>query len=305
MVLMDHMMPEMDGVEATNEIRKLGGRYKQIAIIALTANAIKGAEEMFLENGFNDLVTKPIEIRDLNMALEKWLPPEKIMRKEESTEPEAAKLEKLPDNPVDDEDKEITFFLDILGHIPEINAEIGLSHFSRMKKLYYESVALFHKKLLAECEKMSGFLNASDISNFSISVHAMKSILATIGAVSMSELALKLETASKKKEYNFCVQYFPELREKLLSLYESLSLIFTVEKDDIEKEKGDTAYLHTHIAKALTAIDDFNNDAGIEAINNLLAYDFGDETNVLLEKAMAAFRNYDFDGAAETLEAIK
>jgi signal transduction histidine kinase/response regulator RpfG family c-di-GMP phosphodiesterase len=304
-VFMDHMMPNMDGVETTTEIRKLGGKYKQIPIIALTANAIKGAEEMFLANGFNDLVTKPIEIRDLNRALEKWLPPEKINRKQEPTAAEAEKLEKIPDPPANEEIEEITYFLDILGQISEINIEIGLSRFSGMKKFYYESVSLFYEKLLAECEKMSAFLNDSDISNFSISVHAMKSTLATIGAIRLSELALKLETASKKKEYDYCVQYFPELKEHLLSLHDSLSLIFTNVKDEPVKESGDIAYLQTHIEKALAAADDFDNDAGIEAINNLLAYDFGDETNALLESAMAALKNFDFDGAVENLKSIK
>jgi HPt (histidine-containing phosphotransfer) domain-containing protein len=214
-------------------------------------------------------------------------------------------LEKVPDNSANEKINEIAYFLDILGQISEINVKIGLNHFSGMKKLYYESVSLFYEKLLAECEKMSAFLDGSDISNFSISVHAMKSTLATIGAVNLSELALKLETASKKKEYDYCVQYFPELKEQLLSLHGSLSLVFADVTDDPVKEPGDSAYLRTQIEKALAAIDDFDSDAGIEAINNLLTYDFGNETNALLENAMTAFKNFDFDGAMENLNPLK
>jgi CheY-like chemotaxis protein len=304
-VFMDHMMPEMDGVEAINEIRKLGGRYKQIAIIALTANAVKGAKEMFLENGFNDLVTKPIEVRELNRALEKWLPPEKINRKLET---ETAVSQKTSAD--EEASGETAVFLEALDQIAEINTEIGLNHVSGVKKLYCENVALFSKKLLMECEKMSAFIKGDDISNFSISVHAMKSMLATIGAVSLSELALKLETASKKKEYDYCVRYFPRLNQELLSLHGRLSAIFPDGKNDsghshAAKKPGDAAYLRENVQKALTAAGDFDSDAGMEAVNNLLAYDFGDETNSLLENTATAFKNFDFDGATESLKPVK
>jgi signal transduction histidine kinase/response regulator RpfG family c-di-GMP phosphodiesterase len=300
-VFMDHMMPEMDGVEATNEIRKLGGKYKQLAIIALTANAIKGAKEMFLENGFNDLVTKPIDVRELNMALEKWLPPEKIQRKPEA---EIAATEKKSANRVNQASEETDHFLDALGHIAEINTEIGLNHVSGVKQLYFESVSLFCKNLVMECEKMSAFLKNSDIANFSISVHAMKSTLATIGAPSLSEAALKLETASKKKEYDYCVQHYPELKEKLLSLHSRLSFFFPEVKDDSVKQKGDAAYLKIQIEKARTAADDFDGDTGIEAINSLLAYDFGGEINLALNNTLEAFKNFNFEGAVENMKVV-
>jgi len=77
-IFMDHMMPEMDGIEATNEIRKLGSKYNNLIIIALTANAIYGAKEMFLSNGLNDYISKPVELYDLKNILIKWLPNEKV-----------------------------------------------------------------------------------------------------------------------------------------------------------------------------------------------------------------------------------
>ncbi|MDR1124419.1 MAG: response regulator [Elusimicrobiota bacterium] len=73
-VFMDHMMPEMDGVEATSRVRKLGGKYESMPIIALTANAVSGAQEMFLSNGFNGFLSKPIDPQKLSDCLLKWLP---------------------------------------------------------------------------------------------------------------------------------------------------------------------------------------------------------------------------------------
>ncbi|MDR0997344.1 MAG: response regulator [Zoogloeaceae bacterium] len=84
LVFMDHMMPEWDGIEATRAIRAMrystdNPRFGQLPIIALTANALAGMREMFLENGFNDFLSKPIELPKLQMMLATWLPKEKIV----------------------------------------------------------------------------------------------------------------------------------------------------------------------------------------------------------------------------------
>ncbi|MBO5208969.1 MAG: response regulator [Lachnospiraceae bacterium] len=74
-IFMDHMMPEMDGVEATHIIRAMDGEYyRNVPIIALTANAINGAKEMFIEEGMNDFIAKPISIRELGEKILDWLP---------------------------------------------------------------------------------------------------------------------------------------------------------------------------------------------------------------------------------------
>ncbi|MDR2069107.1 MAG: response regulator [Spirochaetaceae bacterium] len=77
-IFMDHMMPEMDGVETTKRIRELGEPFKKIPIIALTANVINGAEAMFLENQFDGFLSKPINLTTLNQCLRRWLPEQKI-----------------------------------------------------------------------------------------------------------------------------------------------------------------------------------------------------------------------------------
>ncbi|MDR2403337.1 MAG: response regulator [Spirochaetaceae bacterium] len=80
LIFMDHMMPEMDGIETTRQIRALGDAWQNLPIIALTANVINGAETMFLENSFSGLLSKPIEFASLNACLRKWLPADKIRK---------------------------------------------------------------------------------------------------------------------------------------------------------------------------------------------------------------------------------
>ena len=88
LVFMDHKMPEMDGVEVTERIREMGRNehyYKNVPIVALTANAISGIREMLLESGFNDFLSKPIDTVRLNDVLEKWLPDSKQSKPENNT----------------------------------------------------------------------------------------------------------------------------------------------------------------------------------------------------------------------------
>ena len=86
LVFMDHKMPGMDGIETTQRIRAMGGKepyYKNVPIVALTANAVLGTKEMFLQNGFDDFLSKPVDIVSLNAVLEKWLPKEKQKKLED------------------------------------------------------------------------------------------------------------------------------------------------------------------------------------------------------------------------------
>jgi CheY-like chemotaxis protein len=73
---MDHMMPGMDGLETTRRIRNLGGKFERLPIIALTANAVKGARETMLEAGINDYLSKPIELDELDKVVARWIPEE-------------------------------------------------------------------------------------------------------------------------------------------------------------------------------------------------------------------------------------
>jgi CheY-like chemotaxis protein len=69
---MDHMMPDMDGIEATARIRAMGGRYATIPIIALTANVVNGAENLFLSNGFTGFLPKPLELSTLSRCIQQY-----------------------------------------------------------------------------------------------------------------------------------------------------------------------------------------------------------------------------------------
>jgi len=291
-VFMDHMMPEMDGVEATGIIRNLGGKYNKLPIIALTANAVQGAREMFLSNGFDGFISKPIDIQEMYRILKEWLPLEKIEIQKDKEQEDA-------------QEEENSEFLHAMMKIDEINVDVGLSRVSGMENMYKETLELFFEKLIPECDNMYNMINYGDISGFSISVHAMKSALSTIGAMSLSEMALRLETSAKDNDFAFCVDRFPAFRNKLVKLNEELSVVFPkAAKKQSRKKTGDKAYLLEKTEKALEAAADFD-DSGLNIINDLLTYDFGERNNDLLESVAKAFKDFNFSDAAELLNKLK
>jgi CheY-like chemotaxis protein len=213
LVFMDHMMPVMNGIETTQKIRELGSEYRELLIIALTANAVSGMKEMFLNNGFDGFISKPIVIQELDDLIRKFMSPEKINKQ---TERKTSEPDTINEN-----------FLAEIKKISEIDTEAGLSQLSGKKKVYKNTLDIFHKKLTGECNNMSAFLDTGDFHNFTISIHAMKSMLAIIGALKLSQTAYELETASQNQETDYCIREFPGFKEKLLSLHNNLTLVFS------------------------------------------------------------------------------
>ncbi|MCL2075901.1 MAG: ATP-binding protein [Betaproteobacteria bacterium] len=175
LVLMDHMMPEMDGVEATIAIRALGGRFTKLPIVALTANVISGMREKFLENGFDDFLAKPIEIPLLDSALKKWLPAEKLRSTMEEGERKAAGY--------------------ALPEIPGVDAAVGLARVSGSPKLYRKLLQVFLQEAKANFALLEAAPDRENLQPFIIFVHSMKNGLANIGANALSQSAAMLEKA--------------------------------------------------------------------------------------------------------------
>jgi HPt (histidine-containing phosphotransfer) domain-containing protein len=230
-------------------------------------------------------------MQEMVLLLKEWLPKEKIEESEKAAE--------------DDGEHKSSEFLSAMGKINEINVEIGLSRVSGMEDMYQKTVELFSKKILSECDAMSAKLSEGDIKGFSILVHAIKSALATIGAMNLSETALRLETASKNNEVEFCAQRFPPFKDKLINLHEDLLVIFPEAKEEVKKQKGDAGYLSENIEKALVAASDFDRDAGLKAVEDMLAYDFGAQKNDLLKKTADALNDFNFDAVTELLTKLK
>jgi CheY-like chemotaxis protein len=264
-VFMDHMMPDMDGVETVRKIRDLGGRYCNLPIIALTANAVAGAKEMFLANGFNDFISKPIDSSQLTVILKEWLPPDKVT---------------------------------------VVNKDKDAAKSDSSSKIQPDLVRFFNQRLMSECAKMSGFLGEDNLNEFAVTIHAMKSSLAIIGETLLCNVAQELETAAKKGRLKYCREYYQKLQVRLNELHQRLNVMYPPEKPTSKTQSGDKSVLRKSVKAAINAADDFDGDAGVERLRYLIKLDFGKEVNESVAAALEAFEDFDFERATGILKKL-
>ncbi len=234
-IFMDHMMPDMDGVEAMKRLRINASRdRKELCIVALTANAISSAREMFLSEGFDGFIPKPIEIMDLERVLKHVLPKSAIVYVTGNDEPAKiiTVIEEAP-APVDPE-KEKFYKLSDYG----VDADQGLKYSKGEKEFYVQLLLEYAKNMDKKIGDLSKHFDEEDWKNYTIRIHAIKSTSKMIGAAELAELAKKLEDAAKignGDEVKKLHPVFMPLYEKLL---ESITAIFNETKAG-EKEASD------------------------------------------------------------------
>jgi signal transduction histidine kinase/ActR/RegA family two-component response regulator/HPt (histidine-containing phosphotransfer) domain-containing protein len=188
-IFMDHMMPKMDGMEATNILRGMGYAGP---IVALTANAVVGQADIFLRNGFDDFISKPIDLRVLNAVLKKYI---RDKHPERAGQQPPKPPEPQPDKkPVDNG---AIGAAPNIPDIPGINFERGLDVFGGSMEDYVSALSSFSKNAPDLLSKLPSLVTEQDLPDYTINVHGIKSICAWVSADSLRESALGLEGMAK------------------------------------------------------------------------------------------------------------
>jgi CheY-like chemotaxis protein len=212
-IFMDHMMPQMDGIEAAKIIRAMGYIYP---IVALTANAVSGQAEMFLANGFDDFISKPIDVRQLNVVLNKLI------------------RDKQPPGIVaaEQQQSEIT---------EKQGSAISGAESAGVNPLFAEIFARDANKSLAVLcrlmEKGDFCESKKDAQVYTVHVHGMKGALANIGKTELSEKARKLETSVRDGDWESVLSETPAFLNSLRGLVEELTP--DADPSDVEKRNED------------------------------------------------------------------
>ncbi len=181
LILMDHRMPQMDGTEAMNRIRKQeNGLNRETPIVCLTADAVSGAKARYLAEGFTDYLSKPIESAALEATLVRYLPPEKVTLQEEPDEGEV------------DAAAEMTELEAFYASVPELNYGDAV-RFCSNEELLKKTLEQFYRAIKPNANAIDGFLMEKDYKNYTIKVHALKSSARLIGANALSADARYLE----------------------------------------------------------------------------------------------------------------
>lgn len=206
LIFMDHMMPEMDGIQTFHQLREeKENPNSDTKVIALTANAIAGSREEYMREGFVDYISKPIDAAELEIVMMSYLPEELVVTAEKEREQKAAEEERMQEaeKAAGKEIEEI-----IKGEKMETEKEnksayidraVGLTHCMDMEDMYSEILSDYCLEGKSYQEKLADCLAREDWKNFAVYVHAVKSSSKTIGAEIFGEEARVLEMAAKEQ----------------------------------------------------------------------------------------------------------
>lgn len=217
-ILLDHMMPGMDGIETLKRAKKMeNNKSINAPIIALTANAISGVREMYLSEGFDDYISKPIDGKMLEERLVKYLPSEKV----------SIFKEEIVEKAVVEEETGL------------IDYERGIRYCGDIEDVYLEIMEIFCEAHDDMYNTLEQFFNNQDWNNYTISIHSLKSNSLNIGGKTLSDKCLELERAGKKirmGEYvSEQVEYIEKNHPETMKLYEETIKVAT----DYLKSKKD------------------------------------------------------------------
>jgi len=244
-IFMDHMMPEMDGIEAAISIRafekeqgscqKNAEQDRRIPIIALTANAVSGMKEMFIENGFDDFLSKPIEIKKLDEIMWKWIPADKRITKTSLQAASDRDSDYKPNSGLPSDGNLVSVNkLSEPGKsfpvIPGVNVKKGIAMTGGKPDAYFQILNCFRQDIektlvllnnsIPDLEQKGNTVNFSDFTTY---IHAIKSASASVGALEISKEAARLEIAGNEEDLSCIRKALPGFNSCLSKLAEDIS----------------------------------------------------------------------------------
>jgi signal transduction histidine kinase/CheY-like chemotaxis protein/HPt (histidine-containing phosphotransfer) domain-containing protein len=283
-VFMDHMMPDMDGVETTQRIRALGGKFEKQIIIALTANAVVGMKGVLIEAGMNDFLSKPIKKEALVDILDKWLPQSK------HSVNKAGRIKS----------RQTTSYTEVIEQASKIvglDVTVGLNNIAYKQDVYEKSLSILNSKIPEAAKQMPALLEKGNVKGFTIQIHGMKSSLASVGALDLSKLALKLEKAGNTGDQAYLNDTLPIFIQRLSKLGEQLQEIFGAHVSTEEnRPHGTDEVFHELLNQLKTALSTYSYDAVSDIASKLGALNFGEERNADIKKLLGFVEVFNYDG---------
>ncbi|MCM1182980.1 MAG: ATP-binding protein [Roseburia sp.] len=302
-IFMDHMMPEMDGIEAVQIIRRECGENGSLpVVIALTANAMEGVRETFLANGFQDFITKPLDRRPLHEVLLKWIPQERRIASKEWLGLRQA------------DSKRNLEFQTI--YIEGIDTDEVLQRYSGGVEEFRELLRLYCLDGKRKLTLLRELWEKRDYKNYGIEVHGLKSASANVGAMKVSISAREQEYAINRGDETFVDSHVAELLEDYETQLQHIEDFLAGgsgsrssenrssggEQDDgSEKERApEKAELLREIGEALEQLENFRAKECAHMIEDILRYRLEPDTEARLREIQEQLSLYE-DEAAEGL----
>lgn len=284
-IFMDHMMPVMDGIEAVEIIRRdCGENGTAPTIVALTANAMEGMRERFLDCGFQDFIPKPLEKKALNQLLMRWIPESR--RRHGDTADGSSPLN--PDS----------------FQIEGIDLNVAREYFSGSEAGFVELLGLYYTDGKRKIGLLQG-LSQSDLLRYQVEVHALKSTSANIGAMDVSALARSQENAAAQGDTELIAETLPHLLSEYEKLLDNIGRFLNQHQRDIPREQKlpcpPPEELKKQAEKALRLLEDFQSKECEQAVEAMLLYDLPKDTEDSLRQIQTHLKLFEDDEAEELL----
>lgn len=288
LVLMDYMMPDMNGADAAKKIRSMEGeQYKRLVIVALTGNTDQEVRDQLLEAGINDFMAKPVERCSLDRILSKWLPEDMIVSAQKEKEEEDGQQD-LSD-----------------WQMAGIDVEAGMSFSGNDKDLYLEVLTDFADSIEERADQIERAVEEGDFNVYIMGVHSLKSSARYLGAVAVADLAQALEANAKRGDWRAVELGTPELLSLYRSLYQSIGPYRIDRSYTGRKKRFNREEVHMLLQQLEKCMEEYDIDGGEEIVGVLQEYELGKAWSVRRDRIVKAVDQFDYDVCKKEVRSWK
>jgi len=299
-IFMDHMMPEMDGIEATKRVRECG---YTAPIVALTANAVSGQAEVFMQSGFDEFISKPIDIRHLNTVLNKYVrdkQPQDVIDAARLQMAAAVSAQRGSGNEEDSRENILKFRL-LKENIDGLDIVKGLHRFEGDAEFYMKVLHAYTSSIKSALDIIRNVSNET-ITIYKIKVHGIKGTSLDICATSIGESAAMLEKAAAAADMNYISEHngvFLEDVTKFVSSIDEMLASLEASNPKPKKDKPDVELLK----QLLEACKKYNMDGADAAMTEIEKFQYESDDG-LVEWLRENIDIVNFEEAAEKITGL-
>ncbi len=279
-IFIDHRMPEMDGIQTLHAMKNIQDNQNiKTPCIALTANAISGVRQMYLSEGFDDYLSKPVNPAKLEEIICKYLPEDYI--------------EKSIDNNSENNADDFSDFIQNLKKINEIDFDEALKNCSS-PELLLSTIQQYHDSIEQKASELDQLYQTEDWNNYGIKVHALKSTSRLIGASGLSKLAEYLEKCVDNNEISEIINNHQDFINSFRTYKNILETLIESKSENVEKKEITRNELSEKIQKLIEYADSFDIDGLDNLINELKSVKLPLDFSEKFDNIQQSVNNVDF-----------